>query len=129
MLLFQVYGFIVDVSCCAVHLFQDWSNSLCLSKCLHPFAGFCSLCQSVLLTLMGLDAFHDWNCQHLDKNKGRAVKDGVCVFKCVCVYIWGQTITCMQLYLGFMWFILAENKYPVASEKLCATAITLHPQN
>lgn len=45
---------------------------------------------------MGLDGIHDWNCQHLDKNKGQL---SMCV-SVTCVYV------CIQLYLRFEWLIL-----------------------
>lgn len=84
----HVCRFIVYVIRAALHLFQFYSNSLCFSPCLHPFAGFCSLCQRVLLMVMGLDAVRDWNCQHLDKNKGQLKEEFVFLSVCLFLCIW-----------------------------------------
>lgn len=57
---------------------------------------------------MGLDAIHDWNCQHLDKGQW---KNAVIVFQCVSLCSSGRQIVTstyvrMQLYLCFRWLTL-----------------------
>ncbi len=83
---------------------------------------------------MGLDVIQDWNCQHLDKNNGQMKKK---FRKCVSVHcVFGDkllpvcTRACSFTYAsgGSFWRRTCD-KYPVASEKLCATAITLHSRN
>lgn len=102
-----------------------FSNSLCLSPRLHPFAGFYSLCQSVLLTLMGLDVIHDWKSQHLDKNKGQLKYVSVRVY--LEVKLLPVRYARMQLYLRFTW--LTCNDIQSHQRKLRVTAITLNFQN
>lgn len=42
---------------------------------------------------MGLDAIHDWNCQHLDKNKGRLKIEYM--FSSVCLYLGTNCYLCV----------------------------------
>lgn len=84
---------------------------------------------------MGLDAMHDLNFHHQDKNKGR-VKMGDCVFKCdpAGVYVGTKVLpvsmhACSFTYAsgGSFWGRTC-NKYRATSEKYHVTAITLDSQ-
>lgn len=129
-LLLLVFLFIIYVSCVALNLYQLYSDLLCSSPCLHPFVDLSSLCRSVLLTLMGLDAIHDWDCQHLDEGQ---LKKGECVFKYVsiCVHLGTDCYlficvhaTLPTLQVAHSWGALATNIQPhqrnyVRQQSLC----------
>lgn len=59
----------------------------------------------------------------------RPVMDGAFSSACLYVSTWGQTVTCAHATLASLQVAHSYDQYSVASEKLCATAITLHSPN